>query len=280
MDNNQLTHHGIKGMKWGVRRTPEQLGYKTTPKKRKKTGNVFTRAKIKRQRIKNLEKAREAKKTKEEYEAEKKKAIESGTAADVLKYKGKLSNQELSTAVNRLNMEAQLSQLNSRTVKTGMDKAESIMNKIDRTRGMAEKGIAAYNTFAKVFNSLNSNEIPTLDGNYKDRKEAREEKARKKAEEQKAKAIKKLVESGTPQEIAENFGKMSVNDLSSAVNRFSYEDKIRKRIDKLNEEASKVTDKTEKKSKASVPTAVRNASERYYVTVGKEIIDEFVKGMR
>lgn len=26
--NNELRHYGIKGMKWGVRRTPEQLGHK------------------------------------------------------------------------------------------------------------------------------------------------------------------------------------------------------------------------------------------------------------
>lgn len=24
---NELYHHGIKGQRWGVRRTPEQLGY-------------------------------------------------------------------------------------------------------------------------------------------------------------------------------------------------------------------------------------------------------------
>ena len=35
---NSLIHYGVKGMKWGVRRTPEQLGHINNPKA--KTGNL------------------------------------------------------------------------------------------------------------------------------------------------------------------------------------------------------------------------------------------------
>lgn len=34
-NNNELYHHGIKGMRWGVRRTRAQLGYSSSPRKTK-----------------------------------------------------------------------------------------------------------------------------------------------------------------------------------------------------------------------------------------------------
>lgn len=232
---DQLTHHGVKGMKWGVRRSPAQLGHKPSSKTKKSNLSLSERIAAKKKlkaKQKAAEVARKAKQDKEEYEAEKKKAIESGTAADVLKFKGKLTNQELNTAVGRLNMEAQLSQLDAKTKKTGMDKMEEVANKIDRIRGATEKGISAWNTFAKIHNSLSPNDLPTLDGNYKDRAEAKREKAEKKAEEKKAKAMKKLVESGTPEEIAKHFGELSVENLKAASSRFGYEDKIKERLPK------------------------------------------------
>ena len=39
MDENRvdefLEHHGIKGQRWGIRRTPEQLGHKVSKLKKK-----------------------------------------------------------------------------------------------------------------------------------------------------------------------------------------------------------------------------------------------------
>lgn len=58
-----LEHHGIKGMKWGVRRTPEQLGYSRTQAFRNKRADLYlaraskSNARINRRMVKSVKKA-------------------------------------------------------------------------------------------------------------------------------------------------------------------------------------------------------------------------------
>ncbi len=76
----ELYHHGIKGMRWGVRRSPEQLGRKERREKRRREKE--------RREHNELRKSTDAKK--------------------LYKNRSKLSDKELKNRINRLEMESKL----------------------------------------------------------------------------------------------------------------------------------------------------------------------------
>ena len=92
-EQNALYHHGVKGQKWGVRRTPAQLGHKPTTQKTISSKNIY--------KLRNA-----------------KKGI--AKAADRIGSKIKkkfpllMSDDELRKVINRMNMEEQYANLVSR----------------------------------------------------------------------------------------------------------------------------------------------------------------------
>lgn len=74
----------------------------------------------------------------------------------VIQGKRKFTNQELQTALTRLNLETQLSlSINGTYKKNGMARIDSVMKRIKTLTGWTATGIVAWNTMAKVYNATN-----------------------------------------------------------------------------------------------------------------------------
>lgn len=112
MDNNELMHHGVKGMKWGVRRYQKKDGSLTVLGR-------YKQYKTNKQRNKNLEKAREVKAAKKKaanQPVQKKKSVK------------EMSDAELQAAIRRLEMEQRYNQLSPKKVSKGKKVVDAILN--------------------------------------------------------------------------------------------------------------------------------------------------------
>lgn len=121
MDPNELYHHGIKGMKWGVRRTKAQLGYKTGPTK-KRSGSKGGSSKV-RESVKDYISKRTAKKVNKTNKIEAKVSKKKRSISD-------MSDSELQNAINRKRLEQQYEQLYPKSESFTRKFAKKAMNDV------------------------------------------------------------------------------------------------------------------------------------------------------
>lgn len=130
--NNELAHHGIKGQKWGVRRSPAQLGHKR-------------------------KKAEEPNETPEQKKA---RVLKSKSAKELYKNADLFSDKELRDAYNRIMLERDI----QRAAGSELTRGERFVNKsISLTKKATEvlnAGSSAYNAIDKVRKIVEGDGVP------------------------------------------------------------------------------------------------------------------------
>ena len=128
----ELYHHGIFGQQWGKRNGPPYPLSRSQKSAKEKKGEE----------------------RKPLTDKEKEKIIKTGSAQQVEQVKDQLTNQELETALQRINLYRRLSTISSGETKSGFDKIDNIMRRVGKVNNWTETGLKSYKLINEVLTEL------------------------------------------------------------------------------------------------------------------------------
>ena len=216
--NDYLEHHGIMGMKWGVKNGPPYPLDADDHNASERRANWEQSLKKAGSALKKGAEGTGAfiKKTSQNTSAEIHKRSEASKAAKAEKAENKRHaeeeqrNQDRRTAINTANVqyaednfadmsEAEINEMLRRVdlkarvdraagigkeeKKSFVDTVDNIANGVNKVSNWATTGINTYNTVAKVYNSFNEEKMPVIDGDFATRKAEEKKKQEAKARE-------------------------------------------------------------------------------------------------
>lgn len=169
-EDEYLAHHGIKGQRWGIRRTPEELGHRSPNKRREqraKKAEERKQEKARRAAEKNLE------------DKENLKAYLRKHPKKLPKYSNELTKEEAAEIISNIEFDRKLKDIRQAETDRTWEKIRGFSNKMQTVGSLLNNSKTIYNSYVEINNALVDS------GVYKDGK--KKTKLGEKAEEDKTK---------------------------------------------------------------------------------------------